>query len=73
MPNLQAETDRLENAVARIIEARDGDIRKALKSLIFANEHLEAELNEVCAKVSTGFMRGAVRKQNCSKADWSRT
>ena len=69
MPNLQAETDRLENAVARIIAERGGDIRKALKSLILANEHLEAELNEVCAKVSTGFMRGAVRKQNFSGSD----
>ena len=69
MSNLQAETDRLENAVARIVEARGGDIRKALKSLILANEHLEAELNEVCAKVSTGFMRGAVRKQNFSGSD----
>ena len=69
MSNLQAETDRLENAVARIIEARGGDIRKAVKSLILANEHLEAELNEVCAKVSTGFMRGAVRKQNFSGSD----
>jgi hypothetical protein len=69
MSNLQTETDRLENAVARIIAARGGDIRKALKSLILANEHLEAELNEVCAKVSTGFMRGAVRKQTFSGSD----
>ena len=69
MSNLQAETDRLENAAARIIEARGGDIRKAVKSLILANEHLEAELNEVCAKVSTGFIRGAVRKQNFSGSD----
>jgi hypothetical protein len=70
MSNSEAEADRLENAVAQIIEARGGDMRKALKSLILANEHLEAELKEVCAKVSTGFMRGVVSRQNCSKTDW---
>ena len=69
MSNLQAETDRLENAVARIVEARGGDIRNALKSLILANENLEAQLKDVCANVSAGFMRGAVRKRNLSGFD----
>jgi len=69
MTNPEAEFDRLEEAVARIIEARGGDMRKALKSLIIANEHLEAKLKVACANVSTGFMRGAVGSHNSPRLD----
>jgi hypothetical protein len=64
----ESDTDRLENVATRIIRERGGDVRKALKALIIANEHLEAELNDVCAKVSTGFMRGTMSRNKIRQA-----
>ena len=68
MLDSEADTDRLENVATRIIRERGGDVRKALKALIIANEHLEAELNHVCAKVSTGFMRGTMSSHKIRQA-----
>ena len=51
----QPEPDRLEAAADQAIAACGGDMRAMIKALIVANEFLEAS-------VSTGYVRGADRK-----------
>lgn len=62
MFDIEFETDRLENAAIQLVETLGGDLQKALKYLILENAHLEAELRELRANVSTGFMRGSMKK-----------
>jgi hypothetical protein len=66
MSSSEADTDRLESAASQIIKARGGDVRNALKALIVANEYLAAELKDVRAKVSTGYMRGTLTGRTAS-------
>ncbi|WP_439925276.1 hypothetical protein [Nitrobacter sp. JJSN] len=47
----QAEAESLEAAVARAIEACDGDLRATIRALLVANEFLEAQ-------ISHGYRRG---------------
>lgn len=48
----------LELAADQAIEACGGDAREAVKALIVANGFLEAEIEELRTKVSTGYARG---------------
>jgi hypothetical protein len=48
----------LESAADQAIAACGGDAREAVKALIVANDFLEAELDELRTKVSTGYARG---------------
>lgn len=52
------EAAELEVAVRQAIEACGGDPVDAVRALIVANGLLEAELSEVYAKASHGFLRG---------------
>ena len=70
MSSSEADTDRLESAASQIIKARGRDVRNALKALIVANEYLAAELKNVRAKVSTGYMRGTISRQTTSGGAW---
>jgi hypothetical protein len=54
-PNPQADADWLED---QAIAVCGGDIRSALKSLIVANEYLEAEVCELKQAVSRAYVRG---------------
>jgi hypothetical protein len=51
----QAGSDRLDAAADQAIALAGGDMRSAIRSLILANEYLEAEL---ATQVSRGFTRG---------------
>ena len=48
----------LEVAADQAIAACGGDAREAVKALIVTNDFLEAQLDELRAKVSTGYARG---------------
>jgi len=48
----------LEVAADQAISACGGDAREAVKALIVANDFLEAQLEELRTKVSTGYARG---------------
>ena len=50
--------DGLEAAADQAIAACGGDARQAVKALIVANDFLEAQLEELRSKVSTGYARG---------------
>jgi hypothetical protein len=50
--------DDLEGAADQAIAACGGDAREAVKALIVANDFLEAELDELRRRVSTGYARG---------------
>ena len=50
--------DDLEAAADQAIAACGGDAREAVKALIVANDFIEAQLDEVRKKVSTGYARG---------------
>jgi hypothetical protein len=50
--------DDLDVAADQAIEACGGDAREAVKALIVANDFLEAQLDELRRKVSTGYARG---------------
>jgi hypothetical protein len=51
-------TEDLEAAGDQAIAACGGDAREAVKALIVANDFLEAQLDELRRKVSTGYARG---------------
>lgn len=48
----------LEAAADQAIAACGGDAREAVKALIVANDFLEAQLEGLRKKVSTGYARG---------------
>jgi hypothetical protein len=50
--------DDLDAAADQAIAARGGDAREAVKAVIVANDFLEAQLDALRAKVSTGYARG---------------
>jgi hypothetical protein len=60
-PNSEADADRLEAAADQAIAACGGDARDALKTLIVANEFLEAEVCELMRAVSHAYVRGRVK------------
>jgi hypothetical protein len=55
-PNREPELD-LEAATAQAIEACDGDLRAAVRSLIVANNYLTQELEYAWHLVSPGYSR----------------
>jgi hypothetical protein len=48
----------LDVTADQAIAACGGDAREAVKALIVANDFLEVQLDELRAKVSTGYARG---------------
>ena len=50
--------DDLEAAADQAIAACGGDAREAVKALIVATDFLEAQLDGLRSKVSTGYARG---------------
>jgi hypothetical protein len=48
----------LETAADQAVAACGGDAREAVKALLVANDFLEAQLDELRTKVSTGYARG---------------
>jgi hypothetical protein len=48
----------LDLAADQAIAACGGDAREAVKALLVANDFLEQQLDELRAKVSTGYARG---------------
>jgi hypothetical protein len=52
------QSDPLELATDQVIAACDGDVRAAVRALIIAKGLLEAELHDVYAATSKGYMRG---------------
>ena len=51
------ESERLDIAADQAIALAGGDMRSAIRSLILANEYLEAELAELVRSVSKGYAR----------------
>jgi hypothetical protein len=51
------EPDRLEAATDQAIATSGGNARNAVKALIVANEFLEAQVTELQAAVSNGYVR----------------
>jgi hypothetical protein len=54
----EPDPDRLEAATDQAIAACGGDARDAVKTLIVANEFLEAQVEQLKADVSSGYARG---------------
>ena len=46
-------SERTEIAIEKIVAACDGDMRGALEALLLVNEHLEAELHQLYAAISS--------------------
>jgi hypothetical protein len=46
-------SERTEVAIEKIVAACDGDMRGALEALLLVNEHLEAELHQLYATISS--------------------
>ena len=46
-------SERTEVAIEKIVAACDGDMRGALEALLLVNEHLEAELHQLYAAISS--------------------
>ncbi|MDA9436249.1 hypothetical protein [Bradyrhizobium sp. CCBAU 51627] len=59
-PATLAEGD-LDLAADQAIAACGSDPREAVKALLVANDFLERQLDELRAKVSTGYARGLLR------------
>ncbi|MCG2632755.1 hypothetical protein L6654_39855 [Bradyrhizobium sp. WYCCWR 13023] len=66
-PAAPAEGD-LELAAHQAIAACGGDARDAVKALLVANGFLEAQLDKLRKKVSTGYARGRLPG---ARAHWS--
>jgi hypothetical protein len=61
----QSDANQIEAAAD---QACDGDAREAVKALIVANAFLETELEQLRAKVSTGYARGKLLPRD--RKDW---
>jgi hypothetical protein len=55
-PQPMPKFDPLDLAADRMIAACDGDVRAAVRALIVAKGLLEAELNDVYAAMSKGYV-----------------
>jgi hypothetical protein len=69
-PNPRADADRLEAATDQAIATCDGNARDAVKTLIVANEFLEAQVRELQAAVSNGYARGKFEPVPRDRKDW---
>jgi hypothetical protein len=69
-PNSQADADRLEAAANEAIAACGGDARGAVKTLLVANEYLEAEMRELRAAISSGYARDKFEPVPQDRKDW---
>jgi hypothetical protein len=69
-PDPQVDADRLETATDHAISACGGNARDAVKSLIVANEFLEAQVAELQAAVSNGYARGKFEPVPRDRKDW---
>ena len=59
----EAETAALVEAeVDEAIATCGGDVRTALRATLIANAYLEAEIERLTQAISTGFVRGRMRK-----------
>ena len=59
----EAETAALVEAeVDEAIATCGGDVRAALRATLIANAYLEAEIERLTQAISTGFVRGRMRK-----------
>ena len=59
----EAETAALVEAeVDETIATCGGDVRAALRATLIANAYLEAEIERLTQAISTGFVRGRMRK-----------
>lgn len=59
-PESSTQSINLDEAADQAIAACGGDLRETVKALIVANHFLEAQLDELRAKVSTGYARGRI-------------
>jgi hypothetical protein len=50
---LNMASKRTEIAIEKIVAACDGNMRGALEALLLVNEHLEAELHQLYAAISS--------------------
>lgn len=60
--NLGPQNSALDDATDQAIEACDGDAWATVRALLVANAALEAEVERLTARVSTGYARGRVRR-----------
>jgi hypothetical protein len=70
VPEPAAPAEReLELAADQAIQACGGKAREAVKALIVANSFLEAEIEELRTKVSTGYARGRLARKRKDETD----
>jgi hypothetical protein len=67
---VQVDLDRLEAATDQAIAACGDNARDAVKTLIVANEFLEAQIAELQAAVSNGYARGRFDPPPRDRKDW---
>src|SRR5262249_12288294 len=68
--NASQRSKKSEARTAALVEAEDdeaigacrGDVRAALRATLIANAYLEAEIERLTQAISTGFVRGRMRK-----------
>jgi hypothetical protein len=63
MHKVTIDTDQMDYAVVSAVNAVGGNLRAAIKQLILTNLRLEAELREMTAHVSLGFLRRGTNGQ----------
>ena len=59
-PKTSTPSINLDEAADQAIAACGSDLRETVKALIVANDFLEAQLDELRAKGSTGYARGRI-------------
>jgi hypothetical protein len=59
----------LDAAADQAITACGGDAKEAVKALLVANDFLQAQLDELMAKISTGYARGRLPAARARKED----
>jgi hypothetical protein len=68
--NASQRSTKSEAGTAALVEAEvdeaiatcGGDVRAALRATLIANAYLEAEIERLTQAISTGFVRGRMRK-----------
>jgi hypothetical protein len=66
-PETTPEVADLDLAADQAIAACGGDARETVKALLVANDFLERQLDELRAKVSTGYARGRFERSRDRK------
>jgi hypothetical protein len=59
----------LDAAADQAIAACGGDAKEAVKALLVANDFLEAQLDDLRAKISKGYARGRLPAARARKED----